>query len=534
MSGRLASTSRRDRRAVARGACGALCALACVLLAGPPGAVRAQPKPPTKPEDAAAGDTRSPLPADRPGRQPHADFAVPAPDRLVFAKIEDFKPVASEAENKGEYDAWCEVVSHAKRFETAALEAHAARDLSVVELVKPVRTLFRTELLRFDGQVLYVRRLRAPKFFTDNPGSGVKELYEARIVPTDESPLAPVSVVFLDLPAAFAAAKSIPAGADKGEWLDLKEPKRYVSAAGFYFKTMNVPGEAANAVVGVPVLIGKSVTPLPGEPVAPGPDPTALDPDVRVFKFVRDETEMNRPGQWEEAAAFNRVLMHAHRFTPEQLEAAAPPPGQVKFADLFLDVRTAYKLKIVRFEGRLIRLKRTDVSADLRAAGVEHLFEGWLVPAGEPRGNPVCVVFTETLAGVEPADRVNVWVSFAGFSFKKMRYESAEEDPKAPKRNLHKLAPLLIGKSPVVRREPAEPSDAWATFVLWVLVGGLALIASAGLLAWYYRGGDRRARRAMDAVRGRNPFDAPAAPAAPAPPPPVRPANDWTGSDFPN
>ena len=63
------------------------------------------------------------------------------------------------------------------------------------------------ELLRFDGKLVCIRRLAAPKFFADNPEIGIKELYEARFVPLDESPLTPISIVFLDLPEALAAVR---------------------------------------------------------------------------------------------------------------------------------------------------------------------------------------------------------------------------------------------------------------------------------------------------------------------------------------
>ncbi|MBN9120221.1 MAG: hypothetical protein J0I06_13845 [Planctomycetes bacterium] len=522
MSGRLTTTHRRNPGAVVRVSFAALCALACGLLAGFGGVAGAQPTQPTDPNKI---DHKKPLAADAPGKKSAEDFAVPNPERMIFAKIEDGKPVAAQSENEFEYDAWCEVVEHAKKFAAADLEQHAARNLTAIELVRvregldredltrPRGSPYRCRLLRFDGQLMYVRRLEAPLRFKNNPDLGVKELYEARLVPEDESPLMPVSIVFPQLPEALAAVREKPVG----EWLDLKDAKRYVSAAGFFFKTMNVPGQKAGAVVGVPVLIGKSVTPLPGPPVPAGSDPTAIDTSLELFKFIKDETEMIRTAptdvQWAEVAAYNRVIRHANRFTPEQLEEHALP--DVKFADLFLDVRTAFKLKLVKFEGRLIRLRRMDISKndDLQAAGVENVFEGWLVPVNEPRGNPVCIVFTEPLAGVEPADRVNKWVSFAGYSFKKMRFESAEPDPKNPSRNLHKFAPLLIGKGPIARPDPDAPTSVtWSSFVLWAIAGGVALVASAGLLTWYYRGGDRKAREAMDNVRGRNPFDATAAP----------------------
>jgi hypothetical protein len=99
-------------------------------------------------------------------------------------------------------------------------------------------------------------------------------------------------------------------------------------------------------------------------------------------------------------------------------------------------------------------------------------------------------------------------VSFAGFSFKLMKYESAERDEKNPGKYVEKLAPLLIGKSPIPRRDPDGPTSlTWNRFVLGAIFGGLVLIAGAGVLTWWYRSGDRQARQEMDAVRSRNPFD---------------------------
>ena len=64
-------------------------------------------------------------------------------------------------------------------------------------------------------------------------------------MPLDESPLMPVSIVFHQLPEALAAVKDKPIlkDATASEWV---EAKGYVSAAGYYFKTMSVPGDRAN------------------------------------------------------------------------------------------------------------------------------------------------------------------------------------------------------------------------------------------------------------------------------------------------
>jgi hypothetical protein len=521
--------------------------LALVVCALTGGALAADEpaKQPTDPNAVKKLDAKAPLPADRPGRAAHDKFAVPGQDRAMFAKIEDFKPVAAQDQNRAEYDAWCEVVSHATKFSAAELEAHAARDITVIELRKSLRSTFRTELVRFDGQVVCARRLDAPKFFLDNPDSGLKELYEVRLIPDGASPLEPISVVFTELPAALAAVKDKPMRMDDkgeslgvGEWVAFDDkdgkyagPKVWASAAGYYFKLMSVPGEEANSVVSVPVLIGKSVTPLAGPPAPTGADPTAIDTKLRIWKHIKDEAPLFHDLETQmELAAYTRVLIHANRFTPEQIEERADK--EVKFASLFLDTRATYRLRAVRFEGRLIALSKKEPNAEMKAAGIGQVFEGWLVPANEPRGNPVRIDFTEPLDGVPVGGRVNKWVSFGGFSFKKMLYESAEADPNKPGKNLFKFAPLLLGKSPIARRDPDAPDNVtWPTFVLWAIAGGVALIASAGVLTWYYRGGDRQAKREMDAVRGKNPFDAAGGPGATnttnPPDGPVRPSGEW-------
>lgn len=546
MSGRVVS-SHRQHKTAARVALAALCALACGALVGlDPLSCRAADEPIKKStvENPQKKDGKPALVADHPfGRPTPAKFRIPNADLAIWQQIKDFEPeVGSEITNPNEYELWCGTVLHAKQFAAADLEGHAARDVSVMELRMPHRVLLRTELLRFDGRLMYIRRLEAPLYFKENSQLGVTELYEARIIPVDESPRMPISVVFTELPPSLAAVKEKPVK----EWLlfDSKDgkydgPKVYVSAAGFFFKTLTMAGDQANALTGIPVLIGKGVTTLSGPPVAPGADPTAIDPLPRLYSFVKDETELvrNTPTEEElpEVIAYNRVLIHAHRFTAQQLEERAR--DEVTFADLFEPSRKTYRWKLVKFEGRLISLRKSPTNAELREAGVEQIYEGWLVPEKEPRGNPVCIHFTEPPAGVDPVGKVNKWVTFAGYSFKKRKYESQEEDPANPKTNLFKYAPMLIGKSPIGRPDPSDHGPVTsAQFVLWAIVGGAVLIASAGLLTWYYRGGDRRAKAATDAVRNRNPFGADATAtgagtsdedAAGANPPPVRPSNEW-------
>ena len=83
---------------------------------------------------------------------------------------------------------------------------------------------------------------------------------------------------------------------------------------------------------------------------------------------------------WEEVTAWNRVLLHARRFSHEELEQAART--DLTFFDLYTDGRVVrdgrtyydgpreYKLALVLLEGRLIQLKSVEPSRKLRDAGV--------------------------------------------------------------------------------------------------------------------------------------------------------------------
>ena len=75
----------------------------------------------------------------------------------------------------------------------------------------------------------------------------------------------------------------------------------------------------------VPVLIGKSVRVLDEPPAGPDlKNPVALDKKLRVFRSIRNDAPSATGAEnWEEVVAWNRVLLHARRFSPEQLEENA-------------------------------------------------------------------------------------------------------------------------------------------------------------------------------------------------------------------
>jgi hypothetical protein len=459
-------------------------------------AVAAVPAPAVQPPPTLDGpDAQAPLPPKQPQRPPvAAQFRFPSAGAPLYKAIEDNQPVRSEKENPGEYAAWVDLILHARQFPAADLERHAARDLTPDDLTYPIpRLALRFELIRFDGRLTDVRRVPPTRAVEE---AGVKDLYEGWLVPADESPANPVCVVFSELPPGIEPG---PQPAD-----------RWVSFAGYSFKLLAYPGPEAepnNPKAGgwlkAPLLIGRTVTPLPGPP----PETTAieLNKDLRIFQLIQDDTRMNAdPNVWEEGAAWTRVVLHARKFTTGQLEEAAR--RDLNFASLFTDVRTAYKLDLVYLEGQLIRLSRGTPNRRLAAAGVAEWYEGWLIPKAEPRGNPVCIVITDLPPGLEPKPSMNVWVSFAGYSFKRMHYTSGEPSRKDPDRNIPKAAPLLIGRSVTIWPEPVGPGT-WVGQFMPLMLGGVLLIVGTALaLGWWYRRSDRRAKAEADAVRYQNPF----------------------------
>jgi len=478
---------------------------------------------PTEPNPKSDQSPRPPTELGRPVRA--LKYQIPNKDRAIFqgfrdAKtgkrtggIIDFVPIANETENSQEFDAWHEILAHVGQFTAAELEEHAGRDATRDELVGPDRllSLYRLELLRFDGKITKVRRLPATPAL--QKGDKPVEVFEAFLAPLDEPPTEPVSIVFTEWPEALAAMKPMM----EARWVEVD---RWGTAAGFFFKALrDAPGAVA-----IPVLIGKSVRIL-NEPPAP-PDqkkPAALDKTLRVFQFIRNNAPVATGDEnWEEMVAWNRVLLHARRFSAEELEREAR--ADLSFFDLYndgkwvdrdgrarYDGRRDYTLDLIRFEGRLLSLRKMTPSRDLRDVGVETAYEGWLVPKDEPSANPVCIVFTDPLEGVEAIGRVNKWVSFAGYVFKLMQYESGEHDTADPSKYKWKRAPLLLGRAAIVRTDPENASSvSWQSFITVATAVVFVLLGTALGLNWWFRRGDRSARREIEANRARNPFGEPA------------------------
>ena len=80
-------------------------------------------------------------------------------DRFRFTRVEDDAPVRSEGQNREEYEAYNDVLLHARQFPAAELESHANRDVTFLDLVRPIRQDFQFQLLYFEGRLAKLRRV---------------------------------------------------------------------------------------------------------------------------------------------------------------------------------------------------------------------------------------------------------------------------------------------------------------------------------------------------------------------------------------
>ena len=209
MSGRLAFDSHHRNIARIALAIGVLVGCAAMLAAGQPDQL--DDKPPIPPENAKQTIDAAKLRIDK-----EKAIFTGTRDKFDVVKggIEDNRPLASEKQNQDEYQSITEVMLHAAQFSAADLAQNGRRDLTPDDLTYGSRFQYRLDLIRFEGKLTKARRLEPTKSLAE---TGFKELFEAWLVPDDESPGYPLCVLLSSWPADFVKLPEIPAGQQAGE-----------------------------------------------------------------------------------------------------------------------------------------------------------------------------------------------------------------------------------------------------------------------------------------------------------------------------
>jgi hypothetical protein len=218
-----------------------------------------------------------------------------------------------------------------------------------------------------------------------------------------------------------------------------------------------------------------------GLPENPEPEMGKAPPLVNL-ESVQDSMPI-RSG--EEGMAYCEALVKAHQ-TSEEFFHKSVTRG-LTYPNLFLEPEL-HRGKVVHFEGRIKRLIRYEPPAETKLDGIKDVYEGWVFDPDRYGANPVCVVFTDLPAGLEPSDKLDVKVSFNGYFFKKYRYKAAD---------VLRDAPLLIGHTIILKQVPVDTDSEEGGFFSGMLavtflavLGGVFFLAF--LLTLWYRRSDRQ------------------------------------------
>jgi hypothetical protein len=293
-----------------------------------------------------------------------------------------------------------------------------------------------------------------------------------------------------------------------------------VGAAAFW-QSRQLAAATAAQVVGLRDLLGSAAM-LRGsygmamwEGLAPGIDPDLLAPveDEKPLPTLRRKGPDDKDivGNQDEFYAYCRVVAQAARTSEQAFANSARENKWITFGHLIREPRE-YRGKVVHVEGRLKRLRREPAPEPVKKEGIPFLYEGWVF--GETVGsNPLCVLFTELPPGLKEGEDLNDKVAFNGYFFKKYLYQAADQK--------WRYAPLLIGRTVSVVKEPAAPSPTAhlpSVMVASILAMVVFMVALVVGLSWWFRRGDRRTQARLAEAKAA-PFFDDEAPAGPSPSP---------------
>lgn len=223
--------------------------------------------------------------------------------------------------------------------------------------------------------------------------------------------------------------------------------------------------------------------------------PSAPLVDRDLLLGIEDGSRVqNADENFAEARAYNYLLVQSRSVSAEALERKAR--ADLTFTHLF-EEPAKYRGELVRLTGRLVRLLRFDPPSFAAKQGVPAVYEGWLLTAGSGR-NPICIVASQIQPDLQPAEKLDREVSFAGFFFKKYRYPSGQ----------HRYdAPLVIGRTIRPLETMAESgasgfASLFPPLVFYFLAAVLVLVV---LMVYWLRLSDRRARQRLDKLRSTRP-----------------------------
>ena len=159
-------------------------------------------------------------------------------------------------------------------------------------------------------------------------------------------------------------------------------------------------------------------------PVEPPPPPTAKELNKDLLKYLEDDARVrNEDENPDEARAYDYVVGFANRVPLDSFRSTARL--DITFAHMLGEESYKYRGEVVHVRGQLKRIVDIGPTKGLKAEGIDHLYEAWLM-SDVYRGYSYCVLFTELPPGLELSEKLDQPAEFDAYFFKIYRFTAGD------------------------------------------------------------------------------------------------------------
>ena len=223
--------------------------------------------------------------------------------------------------------------------------------------------------------------------------------------------------------------------------------------------------------------------------------------DGKVFPQVSGLLKSEVPKDVDAAyRLFNQMLVYSFEVPLDAFKKSGEENAHVTYSHLIPPKGAArYRGEVVRVEGRMMKLRKYDVTEAAKGHGFKFMYEAWIF-GPTPGANPFCVFFPIAPVGIEPAEKMDRKVTFYGYFLTDFKYDS-EGGVKVE-------TPLLVGPTVIPTEAvvvPVERETPYAFMILLVVLGGLVVITiCVFLMNMWFRMGDDRVGSTIRGIQEKN------------------------------
>jgi hypothetical protein len=211
-----------------------------------------------------------------------------------------------------------------------------------------------------------------------------------------------------------------------------------------------------------------------------------------------NDARKQQPGVRDEDALFWQAVLYTAKVPGDVFAKAALNNRHLTYGHLYTEP-AKYRGQVVHFSGRLVKLKQLDPPADVRARGVNALYEGWIF-LDQPGIHPLCVVVPQVPSGLSIGDDLNVRVDVDGYFFKRYGYISGrlnDDGDNIPLKTVLLIAPTVVRKTTSSANVLLSGGN---SLFGWIIGFGFAVVVFMVALTWWFRRNDRLVQARLESI----------------------------------